>query len=113
MDVPIPRTEFIRANGLTFEVTTCGNGDRLALCLHGFPECAFSWRAQLPLLARLGFTVWAPNLRGYGQSSRPRRVSAYAMQNLVADVAGLMDTAGKRSTVLIGHDWGGAIAWSV
>src|SRR5262245_8210356 len=78
MQSPI-RTEFVQANGLTFEVDTCGEGDRLALCLHGFPECAFSWRYQLPLLARLGYKAWAPNLRGYGRTSRPRQVSAYAL----------------------------------
>lgn len=100
------------ANGLTFEVDHCGDGDRLALCLHGFPECSFSWRYQLPLLARLGYTAWAPNLRGYGRSSRPKRVDDYAMKHLCSDVSGLIDAAGKRSTLLIGHDWGAAIAWA-
>jgi pimeloyl-ACP methyl ester carboxylesterase len=101
----------VRANHLCFEVDRCGDGDKLALCLHGFPECSFSWRHQLPMLARLGYTAWAPNLRGYGRSSRPSGVKAYAMPNLIADVAGLIDAAGKRSTVLIGHDWGGVIGW--
>src|SRR5947209_15738221 len=108
---PAVRTEFHRANGLTFEVDVCGDGPRLALCLHGFPECAYSWRYQLPFLARLGYTAWAPNLRGYGHSSRPPRVADYALDCLLADVAGLIDAAGKRSTLLIGHDWGGAVAW--
>lgn len=108
---PIIQTRFVKANGLTFEVDQCGDGDRLALCLHGFPECAYSWRHQLPMLASLGYTAWAPNLRGYGRSSRPARLSDYAMRHLLADVAGLIDAAGKRSTVLIGHDWGGAIGW--
>ncbi len=111
MSVPI-QTRFVNANGLTFEVDQCGDGDRLALCLHGFPECSFSWRYQLPLLARLGYTAWAPNLRGYGKTTRPRRVGDYALHHLVADIAGLIDAAGKRPTLLIGHDWGGAIAWS-
>lgn len=106
------RTEFISANGLTFEVDTCGEGDRLALCLHGFPECAFSWRFQMPMLANLGYKVWAPNLRGYGQTTRPKRVDDYAMPHLLADVAGLIDASKTRSTLLIAHDWGGAIAWS-
>jgi epoxide hydrolase 4 len=105
------QTQFVDANGLRFEVDTCGEGDRLALCLHGFPECSYSWRNQLPFLARLGYTVWAPNLRGYGHSSRPPRVLDYAMPHLVADVAGLIDAAGKRSTLLIGHDWGGGVGW--
>ncbi len=104
-------THAVRANGLTFEVDACGEGDRLALCLHGFPELAFSWRYQLPLLARLGWRAWAPNLRGYGRTSRPTSVADYAMPHLVADVAGLIDASGARRTLLIGHDWGGAIAW--
>lgn len=109
---PIIRTRFVQANGLMFEVDQCGDGDRLALCLHGFPECAYSWRYQLPLLARLGYTAWAPNLRGYGGSSRPRRIDDYALPHLLADVAGLIDAAGKPCALLLGHDWGGAIAWS-
>ena len=105
------RTEFIEANGLRFEVDMCGKGRKLALCLHGFPELAYSWRYQLPLLAELGYCAWAPNLRGYGNSSRPETVANYAMPHLTADVAGLIDAAQADSVVLIGHDWGGAIAW--
>jgi pimeloyl-ACP methyl ester carboxylesterase len=105
-------TRLIEANGLSFEVDTCGGGDRFALLLHGFPESSYSWRYQLPLLARLGYTAWAPNLRGYGGSSRPARVADYALPHLLADVAGLIDAAGARETLLVGHDWGGAIAWS-
>lgn len=104
-------TEFIDANGLRFEVETCGTGDRLALCLHGFPEHSHSWRYQLPMLAELGFKAWAPNLRGYGHSSRPQGMAAYSIENLLADVAGLIDAAGCRETVLIAHDWGAIIAW--
>lgn len=104
-------TREIEANGLTFEVDTCGTGDRLALCLHGFPELAFSWRHQLPLLAGLGYRVWAPNLRGYGRTSRPASVKDYALPHLLADVAGLIEAAGARRAVLVGHDWGGALAW--
>jgi epoxide hydrolase 4 len=109
---PLIRTQFVQANGLTFEVDQCGDGDRLALCLHGFPECSYSWRYQLPLLAKLGYTAWAPNLRGYGRTTRPAYIRDYALPHLHADVAGLIDAAGKRSTLLIGHDWGGAIAWN-
>jgi pimeloyl-ACP methyl ester carboxylesterase len=105
------QTTFVEANGLSFEVDRCGDGDRLALCLHGFPECSFSWRYQLPLLARLGYTAWAPNLRGYGRTSRPSHVRDYALPHLVADVAGLIDAAGKRGTLLVAHDWGGVIGW--
>lgn len=110
MDTEIT-TKFVKANGLTFEVQMCGAGDNLALCLHGFPEHAFSWRFQLPLLAQLGYTVWAPNLRGYGRSSQPERKEDYALDHLLADVAGFIDAANARSTLLVGQDWGGLLAW--
>ena len=89
----------------------CGEGDELALCLHGFPERAFSWRFQLPMLADLGFTAWAPNLRGYGNSSRPEGVQAYRVDELVEDVARLIEVSGKSQVTLIAHDWGAVIAW--
>lgn len=105
------RHEFVPANGLRFHVATCGAGDRLALCLHGFPECWYSWRYQLPLLAALGYRAWAPDLRGYGASERPSRRADYALERLLADVAGLIDAAQPQSTLLIAHDWGAVIAW--
>ena len=111
MTSPAVTTRFIDANGLRFEVNECGEGDHLALCLHGFPESAFSWRYQLPFLARLGYRAWAPNLRGYGRSSRPGRVEDYRINHLVTDVEALIDAAGPGRTLLIGHDWGGIVAW--
>jgi len=108
--VPIT-TSFVQANGLTFEVDQCGDGDRFALLLHGFPESKHSWRFQLPLLAEMGYRAWAPNLRGYGKSGRPSAVSDYHIDKLVADVAGLIDASGAKETVLIAHDWGAIIAW--
>jgi pimeloyl-ACP methyl ester carboxylesterase len=105
------RTEFVEANGLRFEVDKCGAGDKLALCLHGFPELNYSWRYQLPMLADLGYEAWAPNLRGYGATSRPSHVSDYDMDCLMQDVAALIDASGHDSVVLIAHDWGAIIAW--
>jgi pimeloyl-ACP methyl ester carboxylesterase len=105
------RHESVRANGLSFHVAACGEGDRLALCLHGFPECWYSWREQLPLLAGLGYRAWAPDLRGYGETDRPEGVAAYAIEHLMDDVAGLIDAARPRETVLLAHDWGAVIAW--
>jgi pimeloyl-ACP methyl ester carboxylesterase len=101
----------VRANGLDFEVLTAGEGDRLALCLHGFPEHAFSWRNQIPLLVSLGYRVWAPNQRGYGNTSRPLSVADYEMSHLLDDVTALIDASGAKSVTLIGHDWGAAVAW--
>ncbi len=105
------RTLFVKANGLRFEVLEEGAGDRLALCLHGFPEHAVSWRHQAPVLAAMGYRVWAVNQRGYGRSSRPGRVADYAMPELLDDVAALIDASGARSVVLVGHDWGAMVAW--
>lgn len=107
------RTEWVEAGGLRFEVHACGDpeSDHLALCLHGFPEHAFSWRYQLPRLARLGMRAWAPNQRGYGATTRPRGVAAYRLERLLEDVAALVDASGCRRLTLIGHDWGGAVAW--
>lgn len=112
MTDPTIRTEMIAANGMTFEVDICGDGPKFALLLHGFPESKFSWRHQLPHLAQLGYTAWAPNLRGYGKSSQPEGVGNYHIDKLTADVAGLIDAKGATETLLIGHDWGGLIAWT-
>ena len=109
---PAPvQTRMVDANGLRFEVDECGSGHRLALCLHGFPEHSHSWRFQLPMLADLGYRAWAPNLRGYGNSSRPAGMDAYSIENLMADVAALIDASGCRETILLAHDWGAVIAW--
>jgi pimeloyl-ACP methyl ester carboxylesterase len=105
------RYRSVRANGIDFSVAVAGSGTRLALCLHGFPENSFSWRYQLPLLARCGYLAWAPDLRGYGASSRPTGVEAYALENLEADVAALIEASGATEVLLIGHDWGALIAW--
>lgn len=97
-------THFVQTNGLCFEVEQCGSGDQLALCLHGFPECSYSWRYQISLLADLGYRVWAPNLRGYGRSSRPKKIADYRIDLLLADIAALIDAAHCQSVLLIGHD---------
>ena len=66
----------------------------------------FSWRFQLPLFADLGYEAWAPNLRGYGQSSKPEAQGAYAIEELMEDVAQLIDASGAREVTLVAHDWG-------
>ena len=102
---------FIEANGQRFELAECGSGDRLALCLHGFPELNYSWRFQMPLLAAKGWRVWAPNMRGYGASSKPKGVRAYALDHLSDDVATLIDASGAKEVMLVAHDWGALVAW--
>jgi len=104
----------VAANGFDFHVLEEGSGDRLALCLHGFPELSHSWRHQLPLLAELGYRAWAPDLRGYGRTRpRPQRRRDYKTALLVEDVAALIDASGATEVVLIAHDWGAALAWQL
>lgn len=110
-------TRTIAANGLSFVIDECGTGPDIALCLHGFPESRTSWRHQLPLLADLGWHAVAPDLRGYGDTSRPLKQADYHIDNLVADTAALFDAlgaareAGGGRRLLIAHDWGAIIAW--
>jgi pimeloyl-ACP methyl ester carboxylesterase len=96
---------------LAFVADSAGEGDTVALLLHGFPECRQRWMRQLPALAALGWRAVAPDLRGYGESSRPVGKEAYRIEHLVDDVEALFTTLGARRRILIGHDWGGAIAW--
>ena len=103
----------VEANGFAFAVDEAGEGNRLALCLHGFPESRFSWRAQMPVLADLGYRVWAPDLRGYGETEpKPQDMDSYRMERLLEDVAALIDAAGAREVMLVAHDWGAAVAWT-
>ena len=110
---PDIETQDLEINGVRLEIDMCGDqgSDRLALCLHGFPEHAISWRFQMPLLSDLGMKVWAPNLRGYGNSAAPMGIDDYSIEKLVDDVAGLIDAADCEHVTVIAHDWGGMIAW--
>ena len=109
--LPEVQTITVQANGLQFEVDTMGEGDRLVLCLHGFPEHSVSWRFQMPFLAELGYRVWAPNLRGYGNSDAPKGVKNYQLEVLMEDVGALIDAANASEVILMAHDWGAVIAW--
>lgn len=86
---------------------------KLCLLLHGFPEFWYSWRRQIPALAAAGFRVIAVDQRGYNESDKPRGVASYRLDLLTSDVAGLIAHAGQQKAHVIGHDWGGAIAWAV
>jgi pimeloyl-ACP methyl ester carboxylesterase len=111
MDPLMYRTIPVNGVKLQVSVTNEGGPQGLALLLHGFPELAFSWRHQIPVLAEAGYEVWAPNLRGYGESSKPPNVSDYSMDHLLEDIAALIDASGRDDVTLIGHDWGAAQAW--
>lgn len=99
-------------NGLDMHVVEAGEGP-LVVLLHGFPDFWFSWRRQIPVLVDAGYRVLAPDLRGYAGTEAPAGVGAYRLEHLVADVIDLIDVAGADHASLVGHDWGGILAWSV
>lgn len=101
---------FVAANGVRLHYAEAGHGP-LVLLLHGFPDFWYGWRRQMPALAAANFRVVAPDLRGYDRSARPADVSQYRLALLVQDVIGLIEALGERSAALVGHDWGGIIAW--
>jgi pimeloyl-ACP methyl ester carboxylesterase len=83
----------------------------LVVLLHGFPEFWYSWRYQIPALAKAGFRVVAPDMRGYNISGKPRGVKAYHIDKLTGDVAKLIEKLGAEKAVVVGHDWGAMVAW--
>lgn len=89
-----------------------GEGPAVVFC-HGFPELAYSWRHQLPATAAAGFRAIAPDMRGYGGSSRPDAVEAYDLMSLCGDLVGLLDALDVDRAVFVGHDWGGFVAWAM
>jgi pimeloyl-ACP methyl ester carboxylesterase len=102
----------VTANGARFHVVECGPADGpLVLLLHGFPEFWWAWRAQLVALGDAGFRAVAPDLRGYGASDKPPR--GYDAYTLSSDVAGMVRALGARDAVVVGHDWGAVLAWTV
>ncbi|RZJ43439.1 MAG: alpha/beta hydrolase [Brevundimonas sp.] len=102
----------IRTDGLTQRVLEAGPQDGpLVLLLHGFPELAVSWRAQLHTLGTAGYHAVAPDMRGYGGTDKPADVADYSILHLVGDAADLVRALGRDSAVVVGHDWGGPVAW--
>jgi len=99
---------YARVNGVRLHYVEAGTGP-LVLLLHGFPETHRSWELQLPVLANAGFRVVAPDLRGYGESDKPR--SGYDLDTLAADVVELGRALEPGKCRVVGHDWGGAITW--
>ena len=103
----------VETNGVQLRVVEAGErGAPVVILAHGFPELAYSWRHQIPVLAEAGYHVLAPDQRGYGGSSRPEAIEAYDVHQLTADLVGLLDDVGAERAVWIGHDWGAAVVWN-
>jgi pimeloyl-ACP methyl ester carboxylesterase len=102
----------VLTNGVRLHVVESGPEDGPPiLLLHGFPEFWYGWRHQIGPLADAGFRVLAPDQRGYGASEKPGPISAYALDTLASDVAGLIEAIGRPRATVVGHDWGGVVAW--
>jgi pimeloyl-ACP methyl ester carboxylesterase len=100
----------VQANGINVHYVEQGEGPLVVFC-HGFPESWYSWRHQLPAVAEAGFRPVALDMRGYGQTSQPEAVEDYSLSHLVGDVVGVVNGLGYDEAVVIGHDWGGPVAW--
>lgn len=101
---------FANSNGVKIHFVTKGEGPLLVM-IHGFPDYWYTWRKQMPALAKY-FQVVAIDLRGYNKSDKPEGVENYAMPKLVGDAKAVVEHFGRKQAVIVGHDWGGAIAWS-
>jgi pimeloyl-ACP methyl ester carboxylesterase len=103
---------YLPGDGVQLHTILAGPEDGpLALLLHGFPECWYSWRHQIPVLARAGYRVAVPDLRGYNLSDKPRGVAQYAADRITADISSLIQALGRQRATILAHDWGGAAAW--
>ncbi len=108
-----PRVE-IAVDGLVFDATLAGPEDApLVVLLHGFPQTSWCWRRQVPVLAEAGFRVLAPDQRGYSPRARPEETAAYSGEHLRGDVLGMAAALGAERFHVVGHDFGGAVAWQL
>lgn len=98
-------------NGVDLATFDEGTGEAVVL-IHGFPELAYAWRHQVSALAAAGFRAVAYDQRGYGGSSKPDTVDAYALTNLASDAIGLLDTLRIERASFVGHDWGSIVVWT-
>ncbi|WP_336212123.1 alpha/beta fold hydrolase [Nonomuraea sp. LPB2021202275-12-8] len=100
----------VHAGGTRFHVVEAGEGP-LVLLLHGFPQFWWTWRHQLRSLPAAGFRAVAVDLRGYGGSDKPPR--GYDLPTLAADATGLIRALGETGAIVVGHDWGGLLGWTM
>jgi pimeloyl-ACP methyl ester carboxylesterase len=105
---PSTRERTVATNGIELHVVEAGDGPTVVFA-HGFPELSYSWRHQLPALADAGFRAVAPDMRGYGRTSRPEAIEDYDIVHLTDDLVGLLDDLGEEQAVFVGHDWGSMV----
>ena len=113
--INFPQSTLIAVNGIELEVFEAGQenvGNPIVLC-HGWPEHAFTWRHQIPVLVAAGYHVIVPNQRGYGNSSQPSEVTDYDIQHLSGDLVALLDHYGYKKATFVGHDWGAMVVWGL
>ncbi len=103
---------FIETNGIRLHVREAGPEDgELVVMLHGFPEFSYGFHHQMDALAAKGYRVIAPDQRGYNLSDKPESLEAYKIDRLRDDITGLIEAFDETSAIVVGHDWGGAVAW--
>ena len=112
MNRGFPEATIVNTGEIDLAVHKMGDGPPIIL-VHGFPELAYSWRHQIPVLAGAGYQVIAPDMRGYGGSDKPPKVSDYTIQKLTGDLTGLMDAMALEKSLVIGHDWGALVTWQM
>ncbi len=105
------KLQFVVSNGIRLRAAVEGDGP-LVMMIHGWPELWYSWRHQIAPVAKAGFRVVVPDLRGYGGSDKPSAVEAYDMSTMMKDIVGIIDSFGEDKAILIGHDWGAPIVWN-
>ena len=106
------REGYARVGDARLHYVEAGDGP-LVVLLHGFPEFWYVWRRQIAPLVKAGFRVVAPDLRGYNLSSRPDRFTDYTADKVADDIRGLIRALGAESAMVVGHDWGGSVAWTL
>lgn len=107
-----PELRSIPVGEVTLHTVLAGPEDGpLVVLLHGFPEFHYGWRHQIEALAAAGLRVAAPDQRGYNRSSKPSGVAAYGLDRLADDVLALATAVGRERFAVVGHDWGGVVAW--
>lgn len=103
----------VSSNGWTFDLDDSGGEGEVVLLLHGFPQDRTSWRFITGALQAAGYRTIAPDQRGYSPGARPSRTADYSMANLTADMIGVLDALNIERAHVVGHDWGGAVAWAM